>query len=220
MGRVLGGFGGRMIAVYGGSFDPVHSGHTHVVDCLQQLPSIERILVLPCGNPPHKKTLHASNDQRLHMLQLAFTHQPIVSISDLELRSDHPSYTVDTLTAIRQQVGSGCALSFVMGEDSLASLHRWHAWQTIFALANVLVLPRRVDSTIPCDVDAWLSPRNVPLSELHHYKYGKWARLDTHFVDISSTEVRQKVSCGEFVSSLLPVTVAEYIRTHKLYRMS
>ena len=114
-----------MIGVLGGSFDPVHYGHLRLaIELLQDL-ALSEMRLIPCGVPPHRALLVASNAQRVAMLQAAIVGEQGLVVDERELRRSGPSYTVDTLTSLRSELGD-VPLCLIMGKDAFIHLHTWH----------------------------------------------------------------------------------------------
>ncbi len=125
-----------MIGILGGTFDPVHFGHIKpALDLLRVLP-LQQIRFIPCNVPPHRPAPVASASHRWHMVQMVTANQPGFAADDRELRRAGPSYMVDTLQDLREELGEEKSLCLIMGADAFAGLTDWYRWQEILQLAQ------------------------------------------------------------------------------------
>jgi nicotinate-nucleotide adenylyltransferase len=134
------------VALFGGSFDPIHRGHINSALELCQRLSLDELRFLPCHRPVHKPGLQVSAQQRLAMVALAIEHcgdsGAALRVDDRELRREGLSYTVETLQQLRGELGPEVSLIWVMGTDSFASLDRWHRWSELLSFAHIVVVTR------------------------------------------------------------------------------
>lgn len=134
-----------MLALIGGSFDPVHLGHLKTAEMLVSSGAVDALRFIPCGEHPFAKQLSASANDRLAMLEAGLSdidHDGRISIDLRELQSQNVSYTVDTCRAIREECGSDKPIALVIGNDILSGLHRWANWKELFDLVHLLVVYR------------------------------------------------------------------------------
>lgn len=205
------------ILIFGGTFDPVHNGHIKVAMAVQDHFQFERVIFLPCKIPVLKNKAKASAEQRVTMLRLALNEHPQYpfEIDERELQRNTPSYTVDTLEDYRRQMGAKVSINFLMGADSFASLPRWHNWQRILMLANLLVIERpghaRPDASIHGLPAGHLTNNARELKTMPH---GLVSFFNAGQHDISSTAVRNRTN----VKTHLPESVKNYIDKQGLYR--
>lgn len=206
---------------YGGSFDPVHEGHLAVAraarDALQA-----PVHLLPAADPPHKTATHADATHRRRMLELAVIDHPGLHVDARELARNGPSYTIDTLLDVRLEVGAQRPLVWVIGADSLASLHRWHRWQALFDAAHILAVGRPghpLDTAVgDADAATFLAARLATPDALAHAPAGALAMLDMHPPRTeSSTSIRAAISGRGDWAPHVPAAVAAYITRHRLY---
>ncbi|HFD78859.1 MAG TPA: nicotinate-nucleotide adenylyltransferase [Gammaproteobacteria bacterium] len=207
-----------MICILGGTFDPVHLGHLRPALEVQQALEIPCVHLLPCRTPPHRPAPKATPAQRLALLQQAVADEPALAIDDRELRREGPSYMVDTLHSLREDLGEE-ALCLALGSDAFAGLESWHRWQEIPGLCHLVVMQR--------PGSAW--PREGRLAQLvDEARVGDIARLKErpagHIVavpvtqlDISSTRIRALLAAGRSARYLAPDSVIERIRTENWY---
>ncbi|HKP45846.1 MAG TPA: nicotinate-nucleotide adenylyltransferase [Pyrinomonadaceae bacterium] len=213
----------KRIAIYGGTFDPVHSGHLEIGKRVCRLFEIDEFLYLPARVAPHKVGQEsASAFDRYAMLALATQNEPRLSISRFELDGPGRQYTVDTLQHFRQLYGEAVDLFFVMGADSWTELTTWREWQRLPALAKIVVVtrPGRDVSSggaleLATLVEDVRGHKSVNLGDDRPRIY----LTDAVELDVSSTLVRQATCADdEKLKQLVPAPVAEYIRKYRLYR--
>ena len=203
----------------GGTFDPVHAGHLALARRAADGLAAE-VRLLPAGQPPHREAPQASAGQRLAMLELAVAADPRLRVDPRELQRDGPSYTVDTLRELRQELGLDAPLGLLLGADAFLGLPSWHQWASIPQLAHLVVVTRpgsRLDLLPPplqaALEDRWTSdPRRLagrPAGLVH--------QLQMQPDPSSSTAIRAALARGESPAALAAAVLA-YIRQQGLYR--
>ncbi|MEJ4043126.1 nicotinate-nucleotide adenylyltransferase [Erwinia sp. SLM-02] len=211
----------QLHALYGGTFDPIHYGHLKPVEALAARVGLQNVTLLPNNVPPHRPQPEASPAQRIEMVRLAIAGNPLFSLDLREMRRDTPSFTVDTLDELRQERGPDQPLAFIIGQDSLLSLHKWHRWQDLLSLCHLLVL-RRPGYSQTMDTPEqqhWLEQHLTDRpEELHQKPAGHILLADTPLVSISATEIRERLHQGRSDADLLPSSVSEFIMREGLYR--
>lgn len=203
----------------GGSFDPIHFGHLRsAIEVKEQL-GLDQIQLVPCHIPPHKEDTHASAEHRAHMVQLAVQDHQDLEVNPIELNQSTTSYTVDTLRQIRQQLGSEVVLCFVIGMDSLVTLHTWHQWQQITDYCHLVVAlrPGSSPNNLQSEVADFLRNKQCSPEEVKQSPQGHIIICETTKLDISSTYIRQLVREGHSPRFLLPAAVQHYIQQQQLY---
>ena len=195
--------------IYGGTFNPIHKGHLHIVEAFRKGLGLDRVLLIPTRVPPHKAAPDlASPQDRFAMCQLAIQGQPWLELSDMEMRREGKSYTAENLEELSALYPQD-QFYLLMGEDMFLTLGRWYRPETIFSLASVCTAPRSVHG-----MDA-LREKALEYTGTFHAR----CFLDhIPYLPISSTQVRQAVARGEDVASLVPEAVARYIRERGLYQ--
>lgn len=205
---------------YGGSFDPIHDGHLAIARAARDALGVPVTLV-PAGDPPHKPPTRASGEQRAHMLELAIAGEPGLAIDRRELRRAGPSYTVETLTELRAELGAEAPLAWLVGADSLRQLSSWHRWRELFTLAHLLSVPRAeatTDGGESQSLAAELAHRRCPLAALSSRPAGGLALLPLPALrSESSSALRQRIASGAPWSDWVPPAVAAYIVQQSLY---
>ena len=217
----------RCIAILGGSFDPVHSGHVALARYFVELLQPDELRILPAGNPWQKNGLQANGAQRLAMLQLAFDTIAVPVVYDQrELRDAQPSVTIASLKSLRAEIGSEPSLNFLMGADQLQHLDTWQQWQGLFDQANLCAAARPgfvlSGPTIPATVSDEFARRSATPEQLRNTPHGKSFLAPNLAVDISATTIRAALRSdhpqGQSLASLVPPAVLDYLQQHHLYK--
>ena len=196
------------IGVLGGTFDPIHNGHIIVAEAVRDRLNLAEILFVPAGQPWLKEgsTILAA-EHRVQMVRLAIAGKPYFKLSTVEIERAGPSYTVDTLTELQAQIGAGAELFFILGWDSLAQFPQWREPSRLIKTCRLVAVPRP-GHPLP---DLNSLEASVPgLSQ-------KLVVLDKPEVDVSATEIRNRVDQGLSIGHLVPESVDKYIRQHRLY---
>ncbi|MBP5585633.1 MAG: nicotinate (nicotinamide) nucleotide adenylyltransferase [Lentisphaeria bacterium] len=202
----------NLTAVFGGTFDPVHTGHTGLAEYLLKTGRVNRVVFLPAPHPPHKPGNEpAPFADRAAMLRAAIAGHPGMSVSELEAERSGLSYTVDTLGILKQRYPAEHFV-WVIGSDSLNQLHQWYESERLVRENRFLAYPR---PGAEADFDQL---RSVWPPELFE-KLRDSVLTDAPEFDLSSTEVRTRLSeqGADACRDLLPEPVLNYIKEHKLY---
>ena len=194
------------IALFGGSFNPIHNGHLHLAQTVHQQCGLDRMLLMPSGTAPHKSSdAYAPAADRLAMCRLAAEPYPWLEVSDYELTIPGKSYTVETLRYLHSRFPED-ALFLLTGSDMLLSFDSWYCWQEILTLAGLLCVSR---GTEPEDV---LRQKAAELSS-----YGQVTVVHAKPLPMSSSQIRHKIELCRKFSCYLPENVVQYIMLHGLY---
>lgn len=210
-----------IIALFGGTFDPIHYGHLKPVMALANEIPLSHIYLLPNNVPPHRPQPEATTEQRLMMLQLAIQDNPLFSIDERELHRKTLSYTIDTLVEVRQACGPERPFAFIIGQDSLLTLHTWERWEEFLSLCHLIVCRRPGYPSTFKDktLKTWLIDHHIASPEkLRTAPHGYIYLANTPLLDISATYIRQRLRSGTNCDDLLPKEVQLYIREQGLYR--
>lgn len=191
---------------FGGSFNPIHHGHLICARHLAEVGGFQRVVLIPSGQPPHKP--HATDlalpEHRLAMCRLAAASEPeLFGVEDLELTRLGPSYTIDTAHDLQTR-GWG-KVHWLIGADMLAILPQWHQAQALLETVEFVVMAR------PGWTMDW-SALPAPFRKLRHNV------LEAPLIQISATDLRQRVAQGRSIAFLTPPPVVEYIQLHRLYQ--
>jgi nicotinate-nucleotide adenylyltransferase len=219
----------QRIAIYGGTFDPVHSGHLEVARRVTELFAIDEFLFVPARVAPHKLGRQVSSPlHRYAMLALATQTDSRLLISTFELDEAAPRYTVDTLAHFRSRSDTFADLFFVMGADQWLEIASWRDWERLMTLANIIVVTRPGIEFSAANVGEVIAKRVVDLrgrtSENDLRKIDaespKIFVTDVVMVDVSATQVRRaaRENLKEELDRLVPAEVANYIRKYGPYR--
>jgi nicotinate-nucleotide adenylyltransferase len=194
------------IGVLGGTFDPIHIGHLVIAEEARIKLGLSEVLFVPAGQPWLKLDRNITPAvHRVEMVRRAIADNPHFKLCTLEVERAGPSYTVDTLTMLRKQLGSEASLFFILGRDTLAELPLWKEPETLVQLCRLVVPPRlgskdlkHLETAIPGLLD-------------------KVIQLDMPVIGISSSEIRQRLAQGLPIRYLVPPEVEKYITEHKIY---
>lgn len=191
------------IGLLGGSFNPIHKAHIKLaLSALEQLP-LQHVELLPAGQPWQKDNLSVSAEHRLQMLKIAVEGHPQILFNTMEIERDGPTYTIDTVN----QLDDGVDYYWLMGTDQLQNFPTWNGWQEIMQKLT-LVVAKRPDYT--SEIPQEMLTAQVPGKEI--------IQIDFDEVDISSTEVRQRLANNQDVSDYVHPEVIRYIQKHNLYK--
>jgi nicotinate-nucleotide adenylyltransferase len=183
----------RKIGIYGGTFDPIHNGHLILAREARERLELEKIILVPATVSPFKNATVASAPDRLAMLESAVANEPGFVIDQLELRRPPPSYTIDTIENIRPRE-PGAELFYLLGQDNVPDLTRWHRFDDLQKLVRFVVLDRTGGQA----------------NHSHIVVQRK--------IDISATEIRKRVASQRSIRYLVPEAVEQIIRERRLYQ--
>lgn len=207
-----------MIGIFGGTFDPIHYGHLRCALELKQALGLKQLRFMPARLPPHRAAPAASAEQRLAMLELAVADQAGFAVDAIELRRNGPSYTVDTLLALRAELPAA-SLCLILGMDAFLGIERWSRWERLVEFAHLIVMQRPgqdLDAASP-RLRALLQERLSEPAQLRHGTSGRIVVCPVTQLDISATRIRESIASGRDVHYLLPDRVIDYIRRERLY---
>jgi nicotinate-nucleotide adenylyltransferase len=213
-----GHFKNPAVAIFGGTFDPVHYGHLRAAAEVAEQLKVSDFRLLPAGQPPHREGTWADAHHRLAMLELALAPYPDLTVDDREVRRSGPSFMVDTLVSLRKDVGAAPILLCV-GQDAANHLNRWHRWRDLFDLAHLVIMARPLSHPrYPQDLDEMFEQRRVKRTrDLMKSPCGLVRQVEITQLAISSTDIRRQLASGRDPRFLLPTAVLAYIRKHGLY---
>ena len=207
----------RIIGVFGGTFDPVHFGHTKTISELLSLITFKKVIVIPSAKPPHKQEVTASFEHRITMTRLAFKNQKEVFVDGREALRPGPSFAIDTVKDLLTKEKRS-KIVLIIGSDAFAKIDTWHRWEDLFTLVDFIVIKR------PNPTNVWkrrpfrLIKRENDLEDFIHSKsIGRVFEIRLKPIRISSSKVRKDLSLGKNVERLVGSKVREYVLFHKLY---
>ncbi|WHZ18925.1 MAG: Nicotinate-nucleotide adenylyltransferase [Rhodanobacteraceae bacterium] len=195
----------RPLAIFGGTFDPIHIGHLRAAWEASEALDADVYLV-PAKAPPHRPQPVASAERRAAMLRAALAGQARLRMDLRELDRDGPSYTIDTLESLRGEIGAQRPLVLLIGADAFAGLSSWHRWRELFALAHICVLTRPAQvPAMPEALAAEVAPRLVDTAErLRVQPAGRVLNMVVTSLGISSTRIRALLANGAEPRWLVP----------------
>ena len=212
------------IGVFGGTFDPIHFGHLRLAEEMAEAIGLGRVLFIPAGQPPHRGAPRTAAAHRLEMVRRAVAGNPCFEADAREVTSPRPSYTVDTLTALRAELGNEQPLWLLLGADAFLELPTWHEWRQLFELAHIAVAERPgvrllQSDGMPDDLKKEASQRQQAAGLVLGPAGSVLLRQMTP-LDISATAIRDILARQGSARYLLPDAVLDYIHEHQLYTYS
>ena len=196
------------VGLLGGTFDPPHYGHLALAEAAREALELERVIFLPNGQPPHKPTGEVSPaEHRYVMTELACAAHPRFTVSRAEMDRPGLSYSLDTVRSVQRELGPEAQLYFIVGMDALLELPLWHEPDALLAEAHVVVAERPGSET---DLEAALGAERA----------AQVTRIAMPALELSASDLRERVRAGRSLWYLTPEPVAAYIAKHGLYRQS
>jgi nicotinate-nucleotide adenylyltransferase len=196
------------VGILGGTFDPIHLGHLAAAEAARDCARLDRVLLVPTGQPPHRPAAHAPPLHRLEMCRLAVAGRKGLEVSDVEVQRTGPSYTADTLRRLRS-LNPGDEHLLVLGWDAAREIRSWHEPEAVLELAPLVILARPGLALPTPDrlVEAGLDPARVQL-------------CGQVTPDIGATQIRRRAAHGENLAGLVDPAVEAYIAAHQLYSLA
>ncbi|MCF8007205.1 MAG: nicotinate-nucleotide adenylyltransferase [Methylovulum sp.] len=204
-----------MIGILGGTFNPIHFGHLRVAIEVKESFHLAELRLLPCACPPHREQPSVSAHQRAAMVKLAIAKHPGLFCDERELQRPGPSYMVDSLQSLKQEVADETLLLFI-GTDAFSQLTSWSRWQQLFTYAHVVVMVRP-ENPLPLMQPFFLERLAQDANDLTLSPHGKLHIHSVTQLAISATTIRTLFAEQHNPSFLLPDAVIEYIQQHQLY---
>lgn len=198
-----------MIGIYGGSFDPVHLGHLKTATSIKNELGFERLFLLPCYEPVHKQSLNYSSEQRLEMLHLAIKDFPELEIDTREILREGSSFMIDTLIELVEEFNNH-TICLIIGMDSFINFKTWKQWDEFADLVHMIVLPRSGDQPDKKSLDTFdlAKDKDHLKSELTGLLYFSNSKL----IDISSSDIRDKIANNQNLDQLVPSSVINLLQ--------
>ena len=196
------------IGIMGGTFDPIHLGHLATAEAVREIFALDEILFMPAARPPHKLDKNVTDERhRLAMTILATRSNKFFRVSDMELKRAGLSYTFDTMNELHKTFGTSTELFFIIGADSLANLSKWHAARELVEKCHFIATTRQ---GVESDFSA--AEKFFGAAAIEHIH-----RVTTPGLEISSTDIREKIRRGRSIKYLVPEAVEEYVLKEGLY---
>ena len=205
----------RRLGVLGGTFDPIHYGHLLAGQAAETALTLDEIRVIPLRDPPHRpRDPRASAFHRFALCALAIEGKPTWRLSDAEVTRTGPSYTAHTLQALHAEGWKPSQIFVILGSDAFAEIATWYDFPAVLKSANYAVVARP-GTTLTA---AWerFDPAGTRDSSLSEGSTG-FFKVNAETPDVSSTDIRARLSAGLSIDDLVPPTVARYIVNHRLY---
>lgn len=215
---------GPAVGVLGGTFDPIHFGHLRLAEELAEVLNIGQVRFIPAGQPPHRGQPRAATAHRLEMARRAIAGNPRFVLDAREIERAAPSYSVDTLSALRAELPQNTSLVLFMGGDAFLGLTSWHEWHRLFELAHIAVAHRpgyslaSWEDALPDPLRTLLATRRCEqAAEIAEKPAGRVFLHTITQLDISASQIRDRALRGKSLRYLLPDPVIDYIHENHLY---
>jgi nicotinate-nucleotide adenylyltransferase len=189
------------LGIFGGSFDPVHSAHLALARLALAELQLDELVWVPAGQPWQKSRPLAPAQDRVAMLRLAMAGEPRFVLSTIELERSGPSYTLDTVRALQAE-RPAARWFLVIGQDQYAGFHTWHGWSELLARVTLAIAARP-------DAGSEIDPKVRAVAH---------EAVALPMMDVSSTDIRERIALGEGIAGVVPQAVAGYIARHHLYQ--
>ena len=190
----------KTIGIYGGTFDPIHTGHLITAQSVCEMRKLDKIIFIPSFISPHKTNRIASSPKhRINMVKLAVKGIPFFDYSNLEIKKKNISYTIDTIRSLKSSYDN---IELIIGYDNLSTFDTWKEPDKILELVKLVVLRRKVKES------------NQP----HNKYFDKAVLVETPFIEIYGTDIRERVRNNKSINFLVPQKVMAYIYKYNLYK--
>ncbi|HED05782.1 MAG TPA: nicotinate (nicotinamide) nucleotide adenylyltransferase [Ignavibacteria bacterium] len=190
----------RKIGILGGTFDPIHIGHLITARAVKEMRGLAKIIFIPAFISPHKTNAKAAPaSHRLRMIQLSIENIPYFECSSIEIEKTSISYTITTLQKLKQQYDN---IDLIIGYDNIIAFNKWKEPDNILKLANLVVMKRK--------------PVDEPEQKDKYYKSAIF--VETPTIEISSSDIKERIKKGLSIDFLVPDKVKEYIHKYNLYK--
>jgi len=204
-----------LLGLYGGTFDPVHLGHTHAALSVKSALGLSEVRMVLAARPGHRDAPDSNVEHRWRMLLLACGQYPGLVADDCEIRRQGKSYTIDTVADVRTRDADDIPC-WILGQDSFATLPIWHRWRSLLDYCNLIVVERPGDARDePASVRQLCAAHEVEAFD--GARLGQIYRVRLPMKEISATDIRARLATGQAVEHLLAAPVYTYIRQHRLY---
>jgi nicotinate-nucleotide adenylyltransferase len=197
----------RRMGIMGGTFDPIHYGHLVIANEVLDKYKMERVIFVPAGNPPHKEVTSASAFDRFLMTNIATLSNNKFVVSDIEIKSSEKSYTIDTVRKLMQEY-ENTEFYFITGMDAILELPTWRDTENLLKLCKFIGVSRSGYGT---------SQIEMKINAIKNIHEGQIELLKVPMLEISSTDIRQRIKLKKSAKYLLPEMVEKYIYKNNLY---
>jgi len=201
-----------MIGIYGGSFDPIHLGHLRTATSLKTELQLDHLFLLPCCKPVHKDGLKYSSNDRLNMLNLALENFSTLEVDSREILRGGDSYMIDTLRELKQ-IYKDEPICLIIGMDSFQKIKTWKNWKEFSKLVHLVILQRQGSNLIDSSLDTFHTSKDS--GQLKVESSGLLYFSNCPKINISSSDIRSRISANKNLDDLLPKSVINYLRLHE-----
>ena len=209
------------LGLFGGTFDPIHLGHLRLAETAREALGLERVRLIPAGQPPHRATPGASGADRLAMARLATADNPAFEVDAAEVTTAQASFTILTLERLRAELGPERPLVLLLGVDAFLGLPTWRRWTELLDFAHLAVANRpgySLDAAqMPAALADLVARRKASPAALSAAPAGAIVPFEMTPLAISATDIRARAAAGLSLRYLLPPPVVDYISRHQLY---
>ena len=205
----------KRIGIYGGAFDPFHYGHLKPVDEIFSFHSLDAIHFVPTNIANSNKIIHASQSDRLQMLKIGLKNEAYI-VDDREINRQGISYTIDTIRSISKEYDNA-TIYLIIGLDLISTIEKWKGFNEIIKSSNIIISSRMTKNHNVILSKQLKSLISTDLGIFHSQSYGKIYIQETSMVDISSTEIRDRLKNNLKISNLVPQTLEEWLLQKKIY---
>ncbi len=194
----------KKIGIMGGTFDPIHVGHLMIAEAVWDEYKLDKVLFIPAANPPHKHSVTTSARHRFNMTLLATCSNPHFEVSSIEMERSGPSYTIDTIKELKKIYGEDTEFFFIVGADCINELPTWYKIDELLSICKFIATKRPSYKLDLQTIQPQLNNLNITL-------------LQTPELEISSTDIRQRIKKGYSIQYITTEQVQQYIRKEELY---
>ena len=194
----------KKIGIMGGTFDPIHVGHLMIAEAVWDEYKLDKVLFIPAANPPHKNSVTTSARHRFNMTLLATCSNPHFEVSSIEMERSGPSYTIDTIKELKKIYGEDTEFFFIVGADCINELPTWYKIDELLSICKFIATKRPSYKLDLQTIQPQLNNLNITL-------------LQTPELEISSTDIRQRIKKGYSIQYITTEQVQQYIRKEELH---
>jgi nicotinate-nucleotide adenylyltransferase len=208
------------IGILGGTFDPIHLGHLRLAQEVAETLALSAVRFIPSGTPPHRAAPQTAVADRVAMIRLAIADNPLFELDERETQRDGRSYTFDTLSELRSEVGAAQPLVLLMGADAFLGFESWHRWRDIFGMAHIAVAhrPGSILGGMPAALTAEFTRRRSDDAQVvRRTAAGAIIEMPITALDIAATAIRTMVRARRSARYLVPAAVLRYIHDNQLF---
>ena len=205
----------KRIGIYGGAFDPFHYGHLKPIDEIFSFHSLDVIHFVPTNIANSNKIIHASQSDRLQMLKIGLDNEAYI-VDDREINRQGISYTIDTIRSISKEYDNAI-IYLIIGLDLISNIEKWKGFNEIIKSSNIIISSRMTENYNTILSKQLKSLISTDLGIFHSESHGKIYIQETSMVDISSTEIRDRLKNNLKISNLVPQTLEKWLLEKKIY---